>query len=282
MKVITQIKALREYLNSIRKNDKSIGFVPTMGALHEGHLTLVRQSVKENLFTVCSIFVNPTQFNDPADLKKYPRTLQKDCEMLEEAGCDLVFAPDTSEVYPSEATISLTFGYLEEILEGKFRPGHFQGVGLVVSKLLHMVQPDRAYFGQKDYQQFLIIQTLVKDLNFPVKLIRVPIIREKDGLAMSSRNMRLSEEERAAAPVFFEALNAAAEVLKRDKNVNGARALAGRLIEEKNGVSLEYFEIAHPDTLKPLSNETVGDEVVLCVAGYVGNIRLIDNLIVNI
>ncbi|MGB3183151.1 MAG: pantoate--beta-alanine ligase [Cyclobacteriaceae bacterium] len=282
MKVITHIEALREYLNSVRKNDKSVGFVPTMGALHEGHLTLVRKSVKKNDLTVCSIYVNPAQFNDPGDLEKYPRSLQSDCLMLEEAGCNVVFAPDTSEVYPGKTVTSLSFGYLEDVLEGKFRPGHFKGVGLIVSKLFHMVQPHRAYFGQKDYQQFAIIQKLTRDLDFPVELVRVPIVREEDGLAMSSRNMRLSSAERAVAPVFYEALKKAEKMLLENADVAAVQQAICDMIRQKEGAALEYFAIADPETLMPVSNETVGSQVVLCVAGYVGNIRLIDNLIVSL
>ncbi|MGB5927729.1 MAG: pantoate--beta-alanine ligase [Cyclobacteriaceae bacterium] len=282
MKVITHIEALREYLNSVRKNDKSVGFVPTMGALHEGHLTVVRKSVKKNDLTVCSIYVNPAQFNDPGDLEKYPRSLQSDCLMLEEAGCNVVFAPDTSEVYPGKTVTSLSFGYLEDVLEGKFRPGHFKGVGLIVSKLFHMVQPHRAYFGQKDYQQFAIIQKLTRDLDFPVELVRVPIVREEDGLAMSSRNMRLSSAERAVAPVFYEALKKAEKMLLENADVAAVQQAICDMIRQKEGAALEYFAIADPETLMPVSNETVGSQVVLCVAGYVGNIRLIDNLIVSL
>lgn len=282
MKVITHKKALREYLTSVRKNDKSVGFVPTMGALHEGHLTLIKNSVRDNDFTVCSIYVNPTQFNNSDDLEKYPRTLEKDCLMLQEVGCDLVFAPDTSEVYSGDTVTSISFGYLEEILEGKFRPGHFKGVGLIVSKLFHMVQPDRSYFGQKDYQQFVIINKMTKDLDIPVQLSRVPIVREEDGLAMSSRNMRLSKDERIQAPVFYQALLQAEQSLKDGSGIAAALEAGNKLIAQKEGVSLEYFEIADPNTLMPVSDETVGVEVVLCVAGYVGGIRLIDNLIVSL
>jgi pantoate--beta-alanine ligase len=282
MKVITHKKALREYLTSVRKNDKSVGFVPTMGALHEGHLTLIRNSVGENDFTVCSIYVNPAQFNDPGDLEKYPRTLDKDCRMLEEAGCDLVYAPGNEDIYPGNTVTSLAFGYLEEVLEGKFRPGHFKGVGLIVSKLFHIVQPDLAYFGQKDYQQFVIINKLTDDLNFPVQLVRVPIVREEDGLAMSSRNIRLSPEARNIAPVFYQCLLIAEEKLKNGAGISAAIEAAKELIGQKEGVSLEYLEIVNPDTLIAVSDETAGDKVVLCVAGYVGGIRLIDNIIVSL
>ena len=196
MHIFKEIKPLRAFLNQKRAEQESIGLVPTMGALHRGHLALIQASKAENKLTVCSIYVNPTQFNNSADLEKYPRTLPADIALLEEAGCDVLFCPGNQEMYRDVSTLTMDFGGVDKILEGKFRPGHFSGVGLVVSKLFNIVAPDRAYFGQKDFQQFSVIARLVKELQFGLELRRIPTLRESDGLAMSSRNMRLNESDR--------------------------------------------------------------------------------------
>ncbi|MGC4021590.1 MAG: pantoate--beta-alanine ligase [Cyclobacteriaceae bacterium] len=278
MQFFKEIKPLRAFLSQI-SNSSSVGLVPTMGALHEGHVSLIKASKRENNLTVCSIFVNPAQFNNPKDLEKYPRTLERDLEMLKNAGCDIVFAPDVKEMYESEATIKFDFGDLDKILEGKFRPGHFSGVALVVSKFFHVVNPTVAYFGQKDFQQFKVIEKLVRELKFNIQLKPMPILREADGLAMSSRNMRLNESERKKATIFFQSLNEAKNLLKAGKAISKVKEVVGEKFKTTEGVRLEYFELVDTENLK--STETVSNETVLLIAGFVGEIRLIDNLLLN-
>ena len=203
MQIFYSINTLQDYLKNQRRKGKSLGFVPTMGALHRGHLSLIEASKAENDLTICSIFVNPTQFNNPQDLAVYPRTLQADCEMLESVKCDVVFAPNAHDMYLTLPNLKFDFGDLERVLEGKFRPGHFNGVGIVVSKLFNIIQPDSAYFGQKDLQQCAIINRLVKDLSYNLKLNICPTQRETDGLAMSSRNRNLTPEQRKNAPEIY-------------------------------------------------------------------------------
>jgi len=211
MQVVKHINELRLVLNDQRKEGKSIGFVPTMGALHRGHLSLVEEAGKKTGLVVVSIFVNPTQFNDKSDLERYPRNLQKDIDLLADSSCEIVFAPDAQEIYPEPDTREFDFGVLEQVMEGKFRPGHFNGVAQVVSRLFDIVQPDQAFFGQKDFQQLAIIREMVRKLQLPVQIVSCPIIREADGLAMSSRNMLLTPEQRTNAALIsatlFEALN---------------------------------------------------------------------------
>lgn len=255
--------------------------MPTMGALHEGHLSLVRQSESENDFTVVSIYVNPAQFNNPDDLVKYPRTLESDRHMLEGAGCEVLFAPDDREMYPAPVRLRMNFGALEEVMEGKFRPGHFNGVAIVVSRLFHIVEPQTAYFGQKDLQQFAVISQLVQDLAFPVQLVRCPVVREADGLAMSSRNRRIDPEGRQVAVTLSYALREAEEALLKTKSTEIARAVAGRIFYPLEGVFLEYFEIADARTLEPVQELDNHQEIALCVAACVGDVRLIDNRIVS-
>jgi pantoate--beta-alanine ligase len=250
-----------------------------MGALHAGHLSLIEASKRENQITVCSIFVNPAQFNNPKDLEKYPRTLERDLGMLKKAGCDVVFTPEAKMMYDSEPTIKFDFGDLDKILEGKFRPGHFSGVALVVSKFFNIVQPTVAYFGQKDFQQYKIIERLVTELKFDLKLKSMPIHREADGLAMSSRNMRLNEVERKNAIVFYHALTDAKKMLKSGESLAKVKELVKQKCESVEGIKLEYFELANAENLK--STESVTDKSVLLIAGFVGEIRLIDNLLLN-
>ena len=204
----TRTNELRTYLERNRAEGKSVGFVPTMGALHDGHLSLIKRSGKENDLTVCSIFVNPIQFNNPADLEKYPRMPEKDSELLKTAGCDVVFLPSTEEIYPGgkTVTVDVDFGMLDKVMEGKFRPGHFSGVAVVVKTLLDIVEPDRAYFGKKDYQQLAVIRHMVNTLHMPVEIVACETVREPDGLAMSSRNLRLTPEERERAPEIYHVL----------------------------------------------------------------------------
>jgi len=260
---------------------KTIGLVPTMGALHRGHLALIEASQKENDLTVSTIFINPTQFNNPADLSAYPRTPEEDTRMLEDDGCDVLFIPETAEIYPRPATIKLDFGELDKVMEGRFRPGHFSGVAVIVSKLLHIVEPDRAYFGQKDWQQFAIIQKLATELNFPVELRTVPTLREPDGLALSSRNRRLSPDLRDKATIFFKALSSARERLRNGDSVPDVKEMVERMVNETPGVKLEYFEVAHKENLSLLENVEAASETILCIAGYVGDVRLIDNMLIE-
>jgi pantoate--beta-alanine ligase len=279
MEIFSQIGPLRAFLEQKKSLGKSIGFVPTMGALHLGHLTLIRESQKENELTVCSIYVNPTQFNNADDLARYPRTIERDTEMLMSVGCDVLFCPSNEEIYSEPSLIRFDFGSLEHIMEGKFRPGHFNGVAKVVSKLLNIVQPSKAYFGQKDFQQFKIVECLVHELNFNVQLRCVPIQREKDGLAMSSRNMRLNEAQRPNALVFYEALQLARLRLMEGQSMSWIRTEIKKYCESKAGVRLEYIELADASNFVPL--ESVTSNAILLIAGYVGELRLIDNLLLN-
>ncbi len=280
MEVFKEINSLRKYLSEHRCRQKSIGLIPTMGALHEGHLSLLEQSLRENDISVCSIYVNPTQFNNPEDLVNYPRQEKGDLQLLKQAGCDAVFMPENEEMYRAQPVLTINFGELENVLEGKYRPGHFNGVALVVSKLLNAVQPDRAYFGQKDLQQFLIINKLVEDLGFPVDLRCVPILRENSGLAMSSRNLRLSEKERAEASFIYKMLGQAAEQIKVGKSWEVVQRDGMHYLRE-NKLEPEYFELVDAQTMQPLTNDFNGKKVALCVAAYKSNVRLIDNLIIE-
>lgn len=276
-----EISALQNFLWQKRKADKKIGFVPTMGALHEGHLSLIRLSKQENDVTVCSVFVNPTQFNNAEDLAKYPRTLEKDAQMLESVGCDVLFIPEVATMYPEKTTLQFHFGHLENVMEGKFRKGHFNGVALVVSKLFHIVQPHKAYFGQKDLQQFAIIRTLVQDLMFPLELVRCPIVREANGLAMSSRNQRLNRQEQEIASYLYKALQKAESMLESHSVKQIQKAVKEYLLHI-GGIELEYFEVAEANTLQIIEDLSgFRGDVALCIAAYVSGVRLIDNLIVE-
>ncbi|MTI20843.1 pantoate--beta-alanine ligase [Fulvivirga sp. RKSG066] len=278
MEVFKEIFPLREHLKTIRAAHKTIGFVPTMGALHEGHMALVKNSLEENDFTICSVYVNPTQFNNASDLKNYPRELEKDLQLLKNKGCDAVFAPSDNIIYPEKTAITIDFGSLANRLEGAFRPGHFNGVATIVSKLFHIVEPDQAYFGQKDLQQFLIIKQLVEDLSFQIKLRCVEIVREDDGLARSSRNKRLSEKERDKAVVLHQALLKARDLLLTGKSVGDCKSEVSQLFSEPS-VKLEYFEVVDANSLKVITNISEPKNVAICVAAFVGEVRLIDNII---
>lgn len=280
MRIFTQVNTLHNYLNSYRKAGKTIGLVPTMGALHSGHLSLVAQAKRENDLVVCSIYVNPTQFNNPADLSTYPRTLKADRKLLKNAASDVLFVPTDEVMYPQETRLRFDFGALETVMEGKFRPGHFNGVGIVVSKLLHMVLPDAAYFGQKDLQQFAVIQQLIKDLSFNVRLVRCPTVREADGLAMSSRNARLSADERKIAPVLYRTLQWAKQWIGQIPVLEIQQVVAGQLANVPL-LRLEYFEVVDSNTLLPVENLPTHSQISLCMAAYVGEIRLIDNVFLD-
>ncbi|MBC5774518.1 pantoate--beta-alanine ligase [Pontibacter sp. KCTC 32443] len=281
MQVITQVNTLRETMQALRCSGKSIGFVPTMGALHEGHLQLLRASVKDNDITVCSIFVNPTQFNNAEDFKLYPRTLEEDIVQLQTTGCDYLFAPTPDDVYPQHTMLQFSFGKLEQVMEGEHRPGHFNGVATIVGKLFHMVQPHKAYFGQKDLQQVAIVRQLIFGLGFNVELVCHPTVREANGLAMSSRNKRLNKEQLVTAVSLYEALQLAKSQLKYKSQESIKEAVADYL-RQKPEVTLEYFEIANPLTLQPIESIADAREVALCIAAHVGPVRLIDNLVVNL
>ncbi len=278
MEIFKEIKPLKAFLSQ-KWGLVSIGLVPTMGALHAGHLSLIGASKLENQLTICSIFVNPAQFNNPKDLEKYPRTLDLDLSLLESAGCDVVFAPAVPEIYDHDSTISFDFGHLDKILEGKFRPGHFSGVALVVSKFFNIIRPSTAYFGQKDFQQFKIIEKLVNELKFDLHLKRMSIFREADGLAMSSRNMRLNGLERKKATVFYESLAAAKKLLTQGESISKVKEFVAQKCESVEGIKLDYFELASAENLK--ITETVTTETVLLIAGFIGEVRLIDNLLMN-
>lgn len=272
-------KELQEKLKDFRKKG-SVGFVPTMGALHNGHLSLVEKAVAENPVVVASIFVNPTQFNDPNDLKRYPRNLEADLKLLEPTGCHLVFAPDAQEIYPEPDTRKFNFGHLEQVMEGKHRPGHFNGVAQVVSKLFEMVIPDQAYFGLKDFQQLAIIQKMVKTLGMEVKVVPCPIVREESGLAMSSRNELLSAEERENAVLIFKTLLWA----KNLAGTKSVRELENEVIETINKnpfLNVEYFEIVDFESLQPVENWKKKGKKIACIAVFCGKVRLIDNIVLN-
>jgi len=279
MKSFSLIKEIQAALKKERSRSKSIGFVPTMGALHEGHLSLIRQSEEENDITVSSIFVNPIQFNNPQDLIKYPRTLKADLALLESAGCDYVFNPEVKEMYPVEPDGSPVkdFGQLEKVMEGKFRPGHFKGVAIIVKKLFDIIQPDTAYFGKKDYQQLMIIHSMVDQLKLPIEVIGCPIIREPDGLAMSSRNMQLSIGERKIAPLIFQVLTKTKQKAG-NMPVKDLKSWAIKKLTAEPTFTVEYFEIVDKTTLLPLENWKNKQNGIALTAVYLGDIRLIDNL----
>lgn len=277
MKVIQTIKELRAELALYRQKGKTIGFVPTMGALHEGHASLVRRAVVENDVVVVSDFVNPTQFNDPKDLQKYPRTLEADCELLEKEGVTFVFAPSVEEIYPELDTRRFSYAPLDTVMEGKYRPGHFNGVCQIVSKLFLIVEPHFAYFGEKDFQQLTIVREMAIRMDMPVQIVGCPIVREEDGLALSSRNARLSAEERvqalAISRTLFESLS-----YSKTHTVSETQFFVEKAIANSEGLELEYFELVDGDTLQKISSWEETDYVVGCIAVYCGGVRLIDNI----
>lgn len=276
MITLATIRETREHIDVLKKKGASVGFVPTMGALHEGHLQLVRRAVKENDMVVASIFVNPIQFNNPEDLAKYPRTLDDDRRMLQEAGCHLLFAPSVEEMYPGPVTEKYDFGPLERVMEGAYRPGHFNGVAVVVKKLFDVVGPDRAYFGEKDYQQLKIIQALVQLRSLPVEIVPCPTVREADGLAMSSRNRRLSPEERRIAPEIFQTMTEAGQRIKSNSVAQVRDFVRERL--ERHGFVIDYIEIASAADLQPVRETRPRRPVRIFIACFLGKVRLIDNL----
>jgi pantoate--beta-alanine ligase len=278
MKIFHGIQEIREYVLSQKLLDKTIGFVPTMGALHMGHQRLVEYSVNENETTICSIFVNPTQFNNPHDLQNYPRDLASDIALLTQARCDAVFAPDVSEMYQTLTNIRMDFGRLESTMEGSYRPGHFNGVGIVVAKLFNIINPDKAYFGKKDLQQLAVIKSLVRDLAFNVEIVPVETVREPDGLAMSSRNRLLTDDERKIALNLYDFLLLAKENLLKGLSPAEVKADTFSHFETIEGIKLEYFQVVDSATLHNIESINSVSEVSLCIAAHVGKVRLIDNM----
>jgi len=275
------VKDLQSHLTRIRQKSNLIGFVPTMGALHKGHLSLIQQSKSYSDCTVASIFVNPTQFNDADDLAKYPRTIASDMNMLKSVQNDVLFLPSVAEVYPDEidTSLSLDFGKLDKVMEGYFRPGHFDGMAQVVKRLLDIVQPDHLYMGQKDFQQLTIVRDMIRQLELPVKLVMCPIIREADGLAMSSRNRRLTKENRENAVILSKTLQMASDSMDK----MSPAAITAKAMDDLgvSGFKPEYFEIADGFTLQPIERFEDAEFIVACTAVWAGDIRLIDNYILK-
>jgi len=279
MKVIHKIVDLQNELFTLRKQGKSIGFVPTMGALHEGHASLVRRSVQDNDVTVVSVFVNPTQFNDKNDLKNYPRDLEADCRLLETCKADFVFAPEVEEMYPVPDTRQFEYPPVSTVMEGAHRPGHFNGVCQVVSRLFYIVRPDRSYFGEKDWQQIAVIKAMVRHLGLTVQIMECPIVRDADGLARSSRNTLLTKEERAIAPRIYAALSKSVDYAKTH-TLKETHDFVVNEINSVDGLDVEYFSIVDGNTLQDVANWEDSPYIVGCITVYCGHtpIRLIDHI----
>lgn len=278
MELIKTSLELNERLNQFRQKDKTIGFVPTMGALHQGHLSLIENAAELCDLVVVSIFVNPNQFNDPGDLERYPRDLNRDMMLLEQSSCELLFVPSVEEVYPQPDTREFDFGILDSVMEGKHRPGHFNGVAQVVSRLFDMVKPDKAFFGQKDFQQLAIIREMVRQLNFGTEVVACPIIREEDGLAMSSRNTLLTKMHRKSAPLIAKTLSESCNFV-HEKSVAETKKFVYDQINQDENLDIEYFEIVDGDTLLEVDNWDESTYIVGCIAVFAGEIRLIDNIL---
>lgn len=277
MQTIHSIKELQTCLSQAKKSGKSVGLVPTMGALHAGHASLVCRSVKENDVTVVSIFLNPTQFNDPKDLERYPRTLESDCKLLEQCGAQIAFAPSVSEMYPEPDTRSFSYPPTDSVMEGARRPGHFNGVCQIVSKLFMITEPDRAYFGEKDFQQICVIRRMVADLGFKIDIIPCPVIREASGLAMSSRNSLLTPEEKVLAANIYRVMN---ESLSLGLSVRDTEAWVTDAINAIDGLEVEYYSIVNGETLATVGSWDDAPHIVGCITVYCGHtpIRLIDHI----
>jgi pantoate--beta-alanine ligase len=280
MQVFHHISKLNTYISLQKLQGKTIGFVPTMGALHQGHISLINESKKECDITVCSIFVNPTQFNNANDLTHYPRTPEVDIQLLEQAGCDVLYMPDVKDIYPTTDTRQFNFGYIDTILEAEHRPGHYNGVGQVVSILIAGIEPNKAFFGSKDYQQVMIVKALVKQLSLPVEIISCPILREEDGLAMSSRNMLLTSEERSIAKLVPKMMEEARDIAKQI-GVSAAKSYIHNEIAKVSIMKLDYYEVCDTETLKPLTALKPNQKAISLIAVFVGNIRLIDNWMID-
>lgn len=279
MKVINTVVELRQLLKELRSQGKTVGYVPTMGALHRGHLSLVKQCLADNDICVVSIFVNPTQFNNKEDLVKYPRDLERDCELLKQTDDSIiVFAPAVEEVYPEPDTRQFDFGQLDKVMEGKFRPGHFNGVAQVVSRFFDIIKPDKAYFGEKDYQQLAIIRQMVSQLKLPVQIVAMPIVREQSGLALSSRNERLTENQRTIAINISKVLFESCQWIDK-YSVKETIEKVQFAINSFEGMEVEYFEIVNGKTLQPVTDWEQCDCIVGCIAVFCGDVRLIDNVL---
>ena len=280
MQVFTTIKDLNSTLRVLIKMGKTIGFVPTMGALHQGHISLINYSKEQCDVTVCSIFVNPTQFNNPDDLDKYPKTPENDKLLLEKAGCDFLYTPSVKDIYPEKDNRKFDFGFLDTVLEGALRPGHFNGVGQVVSILLEHVAPNKAFFGSKDYQQVMVVKELIKQLNMPVEIISCPILREADGLAMSSRNIRLNDQERIIASLIPKIMLKASIIVKT-QGINESKQFVEEITSKITDMKLDYFEVCDSSSLVILDFYEKTSPTILLIALFVGKTRLIDNLVIE-
>lgn len=293
MIIFNSTQKLINQLQLLRKEGKTIGFAPTMGALHQGHISLIAIAKAQCDVVVCSIFVNPTQFNDLKDLEKYPRTLDADTALLASAKCDILFAPEISEIYtPEELKLkqenkedktwmlgkTVDFGMLDKVMEGAHRPGHFNGVAQVVSKLFRIVQPNKAFFGQKDFQQLSVVRSMVKQLELPVEIVACPIVRESDGLAMSSRNVRLTAKEREMVPYIWKTLVAMSAIYMYS-TIEDMKKLVDGAFEEIDIIQLEYFEIVDAETLQPITDFKNAKSAVACIAVKLSSVRLIDNIV---
>lgn len=277
MKIINEIAALRIAVASFRRANKTIGLVPTMGALHTGHQALIQHANAENDVTVVSIFVNPTQFNNSEDFNSYPHQITEDIALLEKTACDILFCPRPEAVYMSKPLLTMSFGSLETTMEGKYRPGHFAGVGLIVGKLFNYIQPDRAYFGQKDLQQCAIIKQLVKDLDFDISIRVVPTVREENGLALSSRNLLLSPQQKTEAAFLYKLLLDAKYHLLQGQEISLVTAMVENSLRSHTLLKLEYFAIVNSETLQPVEHISANN-ISLCIAAYADKVRLIDNI----
>ncbi|MDO4461554.1 MAG: pantoate--beta-alanine ligase [Bacteroidia bacterium] len=279
MKTIVTISELKQAVATARAEGKTVGLVPTMGALHNGHLSLVKRACDECDFVVISVFVNPTQFNNPEDLRTYPRTLEADKKLIEDnTSAQVVFTPSVEEVYPEPDTRQFSFGPIAEVMEGEHRPGHFNGVAQIVSKLFMYVEPDKAYFGEKDFQQLAIIRKMVKDLNFNIKIVGCPIVRYMDGLAVSSRNALLQEDERAIAPIIQATLRRSVEEMQYKMTPTEVIAWVTKTLNNIEHLEVEYYSIVDGLTLQPINNWNETNYVVGCITCYCGKVRLIDNI----
>ncbi len=279
MYLFKKVNDLQRYLTKLRNNGNTIGLVPTMGALHEGHLSLIDRAKADVNVVVCSIFVNPTQFNEPADLIKYPRTAPEDITVLTSHGNDVLFMPPVNEVYPKDLNtkLDLNFGQLDKLMEGEFRPGHFDGMAQVVNRLANIVQPDSMYFGQKDFQQYAIVEDMLKQQKSAIKAVMCPIIREPDGLALSSRNVRLVADIRQRATIIYQTL-LNAKTLIQENNPKAVKEMALKQLAIKD-FKPEYFEIVDGQTLLPIESYKKSDFVVACTAVWAGDVRLIDSMV---
>ncbi len=277
MYIFSKVADVKDFLHKQKQVGRTIGFVPTMGALHKGHISLIERAKNENDLCVCSIFVNPLQFNNPDDFSHYPIQTEKDQKILRQKGCDVVFCPDNKEMYPKPIKKEYDFGMLDKVMEGASRPGHFNGVAIVVNRLFNIIDPDRAYFGEKDYQQLQIIISLLKQEKSNIKIIPCPIIRDSDGLALSSRNALLSKHEREIVPMIASTLRECT-FLAKDSDVKGVKFFVREKISAIPELRLDYFEIADETTLQPVNNWSDSKNIRAFIAVYVGKVRLIDNM----